>query len=110
MAIDTAFSRRVLPLAALVLLQVPGLFARGETGRTHGAWHDTRIEQIELAGVTSNRVRVLVELRSDSASTLRSMTRRGIRLRRYHAGVGKWAIDASVRDLAWLETLQDVAH
>src|SRR5258705_8308550 len=104
----TSFTRRVLPVAALVLFQIPGLFARGEQGRPHRAWRDTRIEQIERDDTTSDRVRVLVRFRSESARTLQTLTRRGVHLRRHHAGVGKWAIDVSTRDLAWLEALPDV--
>src|SRR5258705_1999885 len=106
----TSFTRRVLPVAALVLFQIPGVFARGEQGRPHRAWRDTRIEQIERDDTTSNRVRVLVRFRSESARTLGMLTRRGVHLRRHHAGVGKWAIDVFARDLAWLESLPDVAE
>src|SRR5947209_232961 len=87
-------------LASMLAVGTPVLAA-------HKARVDRQIQNFEQHGVKGQKLRLIVQPDGtvSSKNLLQTLRNRGVKVRRQHSKIGRFSIEVSPKDLAWVENL-----
>ena len=95
-------------IAALVIVQAPGVFAKGEPPRKK-AHVDLEIQQLESSGVETVKVILRTDRKIDWAKLRKALRNHDVIVTRIAPRTNAIAATISTSDLVWLETLPGIA-